>query len=262
MNPLSLLRTPEQVEAATLALAGMVLAVVLGQLATRLPIATGLERAVRRLVMAVVGIVFFAAALQALGYDLSVLLGAAGFATVALGFAAQTSASNAISGVFLLGERPFAVGDTVEIGTTRGIVLSIDFLSIKMRTLDNIYVRVPNETVMKSEIRNLSRFPVRRVDLVIRVPHDADLGEVRRLLLDAVEHEALALTEPPPQIFFLGYGESGAELQLSAWATRATFFELKNALAETLPQVLSQHGIRPGVPVRRVLSEAPPAGDQ
>ncbi|MEZ4322940.1 MAG: mechanosensitive ion channel family protein [Myxococcota bacterium] len=253
MTPLEILGTPERVEAATLFVIGVVLALVLGQLATRLPLAAGLERAIRRLVMAVVGAVFVAASLQALGYDLSVLLGAAGFATVALGFAAQTSASNAISGVFLLGERPFAVGDTVEVGGTRGIVLSIDFLSIKMRTFDNIYVRVPNETVMKSEIRNLSRFPVRRVDLVIRVPHDADLGLVRSILLGTADTEPLALAEPAPQIMFQGYGESGAELQLSVWATREHFLELKNALAEAVPVALLARGVQPGVPVRRTI---------
>ena len=68
--------------------------------------------------------------LDTLGVDVSVLLGAAGILTVALGFASQTSASNLISGLFLLGERPFLVGDVIQIGTRTGEVLSVDLLSV------------------------------------------------------------------------------------------------------------------------------------
>jgi small-conductance mechanosensitive channel len=241
-------------KAALIAAGGLALGMALGQLVSRLPLADGVEAPVKRLVATVVTGAFVAAALQTLGFDLSIVLGAAGFATVAIGFAAQTSASNVISGLFLIGERPFAVGDTVTIANTTGIVLSIDLLSVKLRTYDNVFVRVPNETAMKAEIRNLSRFPVRRVDLVVRISHDADLAAAHALLLRLADDEPFALDEPRPQVFFQGYGESGAELQLSAWATREEFFKLKTALAIRVPQALRAAGFEAAVPTRRLLS--------
>ena len=85
-----------------------------------------------------------AGALSQLGFDLKVVLGAAGVLTVAVGFAAQTSASNLISGVFLMIERPFITGDVVRVGDIDGVVITIDLLSTKLRTFSNVMVRVPN----------------------------------------------------------------------------------------------------------------------
>jgi len=120
---------------------------------------------IRRIVYYVLLALVLASVLVEMGFDLSVLLGAAGILTVALGFASQTSASNLISGLFLVVERPFAIGDTIRIGNHTGEVLAIDLLSTKLRTFDNLFVRVPNESVMKGEVVNFTRFPIRRVDL-------------------------------------------------------------------------------------------------
>ncbi len=107
---------------------------------------------------------FLMSALHELGFSLSILMGAAGILSVAVGFASQTSASNLISGLFLIVERPFSVGDVITLGNTTGEVLSIDLLSVKLRTFDNLYVRIPNETVIKSEVTTLTKFPNRRID--------------------------------------------------------------------------------------------------
>src|SRR5690606_6278295 len=120
--------------------------------------------------------------LDTLGVDVGVLLGAAGILTVAIGFASQTSASNLISGLFLLGARPFSVGDLIEVGTRTGVVLSVDLLSVKLRTFENLFVRVPNETLIKSDIVNLSRNPIRRIEVKLRLAYDEDFERVAALL--------------------------------------------------------------------------------
>lgn len=198
---------------------------------------------------------FGANALKAVGFDLSVLLGAAGIVTVAIGFASQTSASNVVSGVFLLAERPFAEGDVVRLGTTTGTVLSIDLLSVKLRTFDNLFVRVPNETVMKSEIVNLSRFPVRRFDLVLRVAPGQDVDRVRKVLIAAADDCEHALDEPRPTVIFLGYTESGVELKLCAWAVQERFLDLRNALPIEVDAALREAGLEVGFPRRRIETE-------
>lgn len=137
-----------------------------------------------------------AEALQIIGIDLSVLLGAAGFATVAIGFAAQTSTSNLISGLFLMLENAIKVGDFIEVGTLSGEVLSIDPLSVRMRTFDNRMVRVPNELLVKSPLTNLTGFPIRRIDLVLLIPQEADLRAARAALIGLGEADPDVLQQP------------------------------------------------------------------
>src|SRR5690606_3033117 len=128
-----------------------------------------------------------------LGFSLSVLLGAAGVLSVALGFASQTSASNLISGLFLIGEQPFQLGDTIKVGNTTGEVLSIDLLSVKLRTFDNLYVRIPNESLIKSEMTNLTRFPIRRFDLLIGVAYKENISQVRQIMQNVADNNPLCM---------------------------------------------------------------------
>jgi small-conductance mechanosensitive channel len=96
--------------------------------------------------------------MRELGFKLTTLLGAAGIAGIAIGFAAQTSLSNLISGLFLVWEKPVQVGDVIVLGDTTGVVHSIDLLSLQLRTFDNKFVRIPNESLLKSQFTNVT-FP-------------------------------------------------------------------------------------------------------
>src|SRR5690554_6581520 len=140
----------------------------------------------RRLVYWLVLSLFIASALRELGFSLGVLLGAAGVLTVAIGFASQTSASNLISGLFLVGEKPFELGDIITVGATTGEVLSIDLLSVKLRTFDNLFVRIPNESLIKTEMTNLTRFPIRRFDFKVGVAYRENISHVRDVLTRVV----------------------------------------------------------------------------
>ena len=75
-----------------------------------------------------------------------------------------------ISGLFLLAEGSLAVGDVIRIGTTTGHVVAIDLLSVKIRTVENLIVRVPNESLVKGEITNLTRFAIRRAAIPLKSP--------------------------------------------------------------------------------------------
>lgn len=198
---------------------------------------------IRRVSFYLIAGLFIASALTEVGLDLSILLGAAGILTVAIGFASQTSASNVISGMFLLGEKPFAVGDVVRIGTTTGEVLSVDLLSAKLRTFDNLFVRVPNETIIKSEITNLTRFPIRRHDIQMGVAYKEDLDAVREILMEVAMRNPLCLDEPPPLFIFTGFGDSALTFQFSVWAARENFLELRNSIQTEIKNALDRRGI-------------------
>ena len=195
---------------------------------------------------------FLVSALRQLGFDLSVLLGAAGILSVAIGFASQTSASNLISGLFLVAERPFTVGDSIRVGTTTGEVLSIDPLSVKLRTFDNLFVRIPNESLIKSEVTTLSRFPIRRVDVLVGVAYKEDIKKVRAILEEVAEKNPLSLEEPKPRYMFQGFGESSLDIQFSVWAKRENFLDLKNSIYEEIKNAFDKQGIEIPFPHRTI----------
>ena len=204
----------------------------------------------RRLIFYAVLGLFLASALRELGFSLAVLMGAAGVLTVAIGFASQTSASNLISGLFLIGERPFEVGDVIKVGATTGEVLSIDALSVKLRTFDNLYVRIPNETLIKSEVTTLTRFPIRRLDLTLGVAYKEDINRVRDELLAVAEKNRLSLDEPPPLFIFLGFGDSALQIQFSLWTKRENFLALRNAVTAEIKAAFDAAGIEIPFPHR------------
>lgn len=193
---------------------------------------------------------FLIAALIQLGFDLGILLGTAGILTVALAFASQTSMSNFISGLFLIAENPFQVGDLLQIGTTVGEVLEIDLLSVKLRKFDNTFVRLPNELLIKSEFWTLTKFPIRRLDLQIGVAYKEDIGRVRDILVEVADKNPLCLEEPRPLFIFQGFGDSAMKIQFSLWVLKDNFLSLKNSIQEEIKQAFDSAGIEIPFPHR------------
>ena len=193
-----------------------------------------------------------AGVLKAVGIDLSVLLGAAGVLTVALAFASQTSASNLISGLFLMGEQPFVIGDIITVGERTGEVIDVGLLSVTLRTFDNLCVRLPNEALFKSEIINCSRFPIRRCDLRIPGLYHHDTDRLRELLLDVAYANPTSLDEPKPQVLVEGMGPYGMHLKLSAWAAKDDYLTLFSSLHFDVLRALRSAGIDLPYPVQMV----------
>ncbi|MFA9461357.1 mechanosensitive ion channel family protein [Thiohalorhabdus sp. Cl-TMA] len=211
---------------------------------------------IRRAIFYMVAGLTVVSALRELGFELGVLLGAAGILTVAVGFASQTSASNIISGLFLIGEQPFVVGDIIQVGGYTGEVLAVDLLSVKLRTFDNLFVRIPNETMIKSEVTNLTQFPIRRLDVLLRVAYKEDVGRVRAVLEGAAARNPLCLEEPKPLFLFLGFGESGMDLQFSVWAAREHYLELKSSIQPEIKAAFDEAGIEIPFPHRSLYAGA------
>lgn len=241
------------VKAAIIVVLGLLLVHVAGRLIDRLTRehtnrqnAMLISRAVRYGLFALVVLTV----LHQLGLKLGVFLGAAGILTVALGFASQTSASNLISGLFLIAERPFVIGETIKIADVIGEVISIDLLSAKLRTPDNLLVRVPNETLIKFNITNFSRFPIRRYDLQIGVAYHENLDQVRDVLIEVARNNPICLAEPEPLIIFQGFGDSAQNLQFSVWAARENFLAVRNGLPQEVKSAFDRAGIEIPFPHR------------
>lgn len=181
--------------------------------------------------------------LKTSGIDVSALLGAAGILTAAVAFAAQTSISNFLSGLFLVAEKPFVIGDYVETKDMLGEVLSIDLLSVKIRTRDNVLVRIPNESLLKSQFYNLTRFPIRRFDMKFRVAFNENLAKIKQILFDTSAKNPICLVSPSPELIFLEFAESGVLLQFSVWAKQSSFSNMQTEIQMAVQQAFAEQGI-------------------
>ena len=193
----------------------------------------------RRGIFYFIFMIFVMASLKEAGFKLSVFLGAAGILTVALGFASQTSASNLISGLFLIGEGSFEIGDTIQLTlirghTIEGEVISIDLLSVKLLTMDNVYVRLPNEQLIRAPVHNLSKFPIRRLSITVGINFTEDINKVREVLIELANDYALVLADPKPRVTVTAFGESSIEILFAMWCKQDNYLQVKDEIHELI----------------------------
>lgn len=182
-------------------------------------------------------------AVREMKYDLTALFGAAGVVSIVIGVASQTSIGNIISGLFLVSEKSFELGDVVRVGDKSGTVYSIDLLSIKVKTFDNLLIRIPNQTVISTEVVNVTKFPIRRLDFQIGVAYKEDLRKVKTLLEQIARNNPLCLEEPEPLIIFQDFGDSSINLQFSVWFEKGNFVAVKNSVFVEIKEVFDREGI-------------------
>ncbi len=184
------------------------------------------------------------------GIEPAGLMVAGGIVALAIGFAGQSIIGNLISGLFLMGERPVKIGDLVQIDDNLGFVEDIYIISTSIRTLDGLYVRIPNETVFTSSIINYSSNLVRRLDYMvgIRYSDDADvaIGEIRRV----IDEHPLALVNPPPQVFVDDLGDNSVDIIVRAWAPTPEWLKLKSELLQQIKVAIEAVGIEIPFPQR------------
>ena len=185
----------------------------------------------------------FILALNQMGLNLGAILGAAGVAGIAVGFAAQTSLSNIISGFFMIGERPFELGDIIEVDGIAGTVDTIGLLALTLRTFDNRSVRIPNETLVKTQLINVTRHPIRRFNLDIGVAYDENIGHVLKVMQEVAETNLQSLNEPDPLIIFTGFGDSSLNFLLGAWCVQEDYGTLRNTLPRELKERFDKENI-------------------
>lgn len=188
--------------------------------------------------------------LETIGVNLTAVVATAGFLTVAVGFAAQTAFSNIISGIFLLFDKPFVIGEGVQIGTVSGVVISLDLLSTKIRRWDNVYVRIPNSTLLTETIQNLNRHPIRRIDIPIGISYKEDIKVARQVIFEAIKSYPNILEEPEPTVYVDAFGESGFQFIIRAWIPTNVFLQAKSEIIEIVKIKLDEAKIEIPFPHR------------
>lgn len=187
--------------------------------------------------------ILFLILVSELKINLAAIFGAAGIIGIVLGVASQTSIGNIVSGFFLVSEKSFELGDVIRIGDKTGTVYSIDLLSIKIKTFDNLLIRIPNQTVISSEVTNVTRFPIRRIDIEVGVAYKEDLEKVRSVLEQVARQNTLCLDEPEPLYSIRHFGASSINILFGVWVEKDNYLKVKNALFREIKQAFAEAGI-------------------
>ncbi|GAB1449950.1 mechanosensitive ion channel family protein [Draconibacterium sp.] len=188
-------------------------------------------------------VILFLIIISELDINLTAIFGAAGVIGIVIGVASQSSIGNIVSGFFLISEKPFEMGDLVRIGDKTGTVYSIDLLSIKIKTPDNLLLRIPNQTVISTEVINVTKFPIRRLDIDLSVAYKEDLGKVMEVIKQVVKRNPFCLDEPEPLVLFKDFGASGINILLGVWFEKANLLKVKNSLFIEIKSTFDAEGI-------------------
>jgi small-conductance mechanosensitive channel len=191
--------------------------------------------------------------LQTVGIDLTTLNVIAGAVGIGIGFGLQNVASNFISGLIILIERPIKVGDRIEVGEVDGDVIEIGARSTTVLTNDNIAIIVPNSKFITDNVVNWKYTGPRvRFHVPVGVAYGTDARVVEKLLFEVARENPDVLTEPPPKVWFRGFGESSLDFDLLVWNTTLVHSkgQFKSDLNFAVYEKLNANGIEIPFPQR------------
>lgn len=183
-------------------------------------------------------------ALSQVGVDVAGILTSLGVVGLTIGFAAKDALSNVISGLFIFWDRPFVIGDLVEIGDAYGRVQEITMRSTRVVTADGRMLAIPNNTIVNSIVASYTNFPNLRLDIPVTVAVSEDLGRIRALLLGIPQEDPRYLSDPMPVVVVTALNDYNVALELRAWLRdERTHVAERAELRERVFEVLRAAGV-------------------
>jgi small-conductance mechanosensitive channel len=197
-------------------------------------------------------------ALDSLGVNVMPFIAGAGVAGIAIGFAARDTLSNLIAGILLIIDRPFEVGDRIEVwsaplgSSTWGDVIDIGLRATKIKTTDNIVIIIPNNEIMLRDIINYTTISERiRVRINIGIAYDADIQKAKDIILEVADSAEWVSKDPPPKVVVRKFGESSVDLQLRVWIKDARRrMNTISYITDAVKSSFDEHGLEIPYPKR------------
>jgi len=173
------------------------------------------------------------------------LIAGLGVGGIAIGFGLQDIIKNFISGILILLQQPFDIGDSIEVSDFGGTVLNITVRSTELKTWDGRIVIIPNGDVYSSSVVNYSKSVHRRVSLTVGVGNDSDLDKVARITHQVIAGLAGVLKDPPPSVTFQNFGDSSIDFTLLFWidTKEVGINDAQDAAIKALKEVFDREGI-------------------
>jgi len=202
-------------------------------------------------ILITIGVIITLAVLELTPLLISMLT-AAGVSGVIIGFAVKDVAANLIAGFFLLIDHPFSLDDFVAAGNVQGTVERISLRSSRIRTLEGPVITVPNSIIAANAITNFTVNPLRRIEIVLTLPLDADIDRATHLLLDLAAAEPRLARDGQPQVFVGELRDFSFDLKLVCQAPNSVWFQTQSDLKRNL-LIKAQEVNLPGVlPAQKV----------
>ncbi|MEO9309633.1 MAG: mechanosensitive ion channel family protein [Nitrososphaera sp.] len=221
-------------------------------LAANLPVNTAIN--LHKIIYYGIIIVTLLAVVTSQGIDLSGLMVAGGIFGIIIGFATQSVVSNLFSGIFLMFDRPAKTGDLIEIPQSKiyGKLMDITIFSTRIKLFDGSIMRVPNEKVFTSEIRNVSGSEVRRLEVVLGIAYKEDIDRAISVIKKAVSRLAYVLREPEPTVWTEQLADSSVNLKVLIWIPRDEWDNVGPILLKEIKRDIDDAGIEIPFPQRVV----------
>ncbi len=185
------------------------------------------------------------------------LLTAAGVATIVIGFAVKDVAANFISGIFLLIDQTFVVGDAVKVGNYSGQVQKIALRSTTIATWDGPVVTIPNSLLATEPVINYSANAERRVNLTISIASENDLQAAMTILRDLVEAEPRRVAEKEPTIYVSDVHDHAIDITVLFHTPSADWFAVSSDYRRAVAEAFKQNRVELAVPVYKCVSTTP-----
>lgn len=198
-----------------------------------------ISRTIKNLVM----LVGLAIALTALEVDITPILAAIGAAGFIVGFALQGTLSNFASGLMILANRPFDVGDVVSAGGVTGVIDAMNLVSTTFKTFDNQTIHVPNNEIWGNVITNITANDNRRVDMEFGVGYDDDFEQAEQIIREVVESHELVLKDPEPAVVMHELADSSVNIVCRPWAKTSDWWTVKTDVTRQVKRRFDEAGI-------------------
>lgn len=183
-------------------------------------------------------------ALKMIGIDVTSIVGLFG---VGIGFALQDVIKNFVSGALILIQKPFHVGDVIQVGEYLGKIESIETRATNIRTFNGQRVIIPNADVFSMSVTNYSAHPERRLELVVGVDYSTDLAEAGQIVMNILKNHESTLDNPSPVVNFTDFGDSSINISAKFWVqTTSSIFAIRSNILQKVKIAFDQASI--GIP--------------
>ena len=183
------------------------------------------------------------AVLQQLGVQATSVIAVLGAASLAIGLALQGTLSNVAAGVMLLLQRPYRVGDKVELNGRQGVVQAMDLFNTRLLDYDGLTLFLPNGKVFGDMIVNITRAGRRRIELAFNVDYEDDLDLALATLLEVANSDRRVLSEPKPWVKVTALLDSSVSVTLRCWAAPGDWMDTRFDLLKAGKERLEAQGL-------------------
>ena len=190
------------------------------------------------------------------GVQTTSILAALGGMALAVGLALQGTLSNVASGVMILVQKPFKVGEAINAGSVTGTVQQIGLFTTELKQFDGLFVMVPNSELWNQAIVNYNRHPTRRLELVVGIAYGDSMARAREELLKLALTDDRVLADPEPVTFVSSLDDSSVGIGMRVWCSTPDYLGLSWDMTEAVKARFDDVGISIPFPQREIVQRA------